>query len=430
MTATYPEVLARLFAARRAGIVFGLERMRAVLAALGHPERRLGAIVHIGGTNGKGSTAALVAAVARAAGARVGVYTSPHLASLRERFTVDGALADEAAVVAAAARVAAAGGDALTFFEQVTAIGLMVLAAAAPDVTILEVGLGGRLDATTAVDAPIAAVTGVALDHQEFLGDTIAAIAGEKAGIWKPGQAAIVGAAGDPAATPILVAAARAAAVASVRVVGEAEVAVAPATALVGAHQRVNAACADAIVDALVARGALAAPADVRAAGYAAAVHAGRCELVARGPTVLLDGAHNPDGARALAAVIAARSERPRALVLAVSADKDVAGLVAPLAAVVDVVFATRYDQPRSLAPVALAALARATGALVEIDDGLDDAVERARAAVGAGGLVVVAGSLFAVGQVRPRFVPMAIDPLVVTDPSAAPKFAPGGPAS
>jgi hypothetical protein len=214
----------------------------------------------------------------------------------------------------------------LTFFEQVTAIGLEVLAAAAPAVTILEVGLGGRLDATTAVDAPIAAVTGVALDHQEYLGDTVAAIAVEKAGIWKPGQRAIVGAAGDPVAQPILIAAARAAGVATLDVVDAAALARAPTTALAGAHQRENAACADAIVDALVALGAIAAPPEVRAAGYAAAVHPGRCEVVATAPTVLLDGAHNPDGARALANAIAARPERPRALVLAVSADKDVGG--------------------------------------------------------------------------------------------------------
>lgn len=420
MTTTYPRVLARLFAARRAGIVLGLDRMRAILAALDHPERRLGAIVHVGGTNGKGSTAALVAAVARAAGARVGVYTSPHLASLRERFTVDGRLADEAAVVEAHARVAAAGGDDLTFFEQVTAIGLEVLAAAAPAVTILEVGLGGRLDATTAVDAPIAAVTGVALDHQEYLGDTVAAIAVEKAGIWKPGQRAIVGAAGDPVAQPILIAAARAAGVATLDVVDAAALARAPTSALAGAHQRENAACADAIVDALVALGAIAAPPEVRAAGYAAAVHPGRCEVVATAPTVLLDGAHNPDGARALANAIAARPERPRALVLAVSADKDVAAIVAPLVGVVDVVIASRYDQPRSMAPPALAAIARAAGALVEIADDLEAAVDRARDAVGLGGLVVIAGSLFAVGEVRPRFRAMAIDPLVVTDPAPA----------
>ena len=402
-------------------MVFGLERVAAVLAALGHPERRLGAVVHVGGTNGKGSTAAMVAAVARAAGARVGLYTSPHLASLRERFTVDGALPDEAAVVAAYARVAAAGGDALTFFEQVTALGVLLIADAAPDVTVLEVGLGGRLDATNAIAAPIAAVTGVAMDHQEFLGPTLAAIAGEKAGIWKPGQAAVIGASGDPAAVPVLVAAAETAGVARLRVLGPADVAAAPATALAGAHQQANAACADALVDALVAAGAIAAPPDVRAAGYAAVVHPGRLEQVARGPAVILDGAHNPDGAAALARAIAARPERPRALVLAISADKDVDAIVAPLAAVVDVIVASQYAQARSLPAPALAARCRGHGGLVECVDELAAAVDHARAAVGMGGCVIVAGSLFAVGEVRPRFRPMAVDPLVVSDPAHRP---------
>ncbi len=422
MTTTYPDVLARLSAARRAGVVLGLERIAALLAALDHPERRLGTVVHVGGTNGKGSTAAMIAAVARAAGARVGVYSSPHLASLRERFAIDGAVATEDAVVAAAERVAAAGGDALTFFEQVTAIGLVVLADAGPDVTVLEVGLGGRLDATNAVAAPIAAITGVALDHQQLLGDTLAAIAAEKAGIWKPGQAAVIGGSGEAEAVPWLASAARRAGVASVQVIDAAAIAAAPQPALAGDHQRANAACADAVIDALVARGAIVAPPAVRAAGYAAVVHPGRLEQVARGPAIVLDGAHNPHGAAALAAAIAARPERPRVLVIAVSADKDVDAMVAPLVRGFDAVIATRYDQPRALDPAALAARIRAAGGgLVETADDLTDAVDRARDAVGLGGLVVVAGSLFAVGEVRPRFRPMPIDPIAVSDPSRPP---------
>ena len=417
MTTTYPEVLARLRAAHDAGIVLGLARIAAVLARL-DTAARLGAVVHVGGTNGKGSVAAMVAAVARAAGARVGLYTSPHLASVRERFTVDGALASEDAVGAAYDRVAAAGGDALTFFELVTAIGLEVIAAAGVDVTVLEVGLGGRLDATNAIAAPIAAVTGVALDHEAILGGTLAAIAGEKAGIWKAGQAAVIGGSGEAEAVPLLAAAARAAGVASVRVIDDDAIARAPTTALAGAHQRANAACADALVDALVARGAIAASADVRAAGYAAVVHPGRLEEVALG--VVLDGAHNPHGAAALARAIAARPERPRVLVLAVSADKDVDAMIAPLVPVVDAVIATRYARARSLDPAALAARARAAGGLVETAPDLAEAVERARAMVGLGGLVVVAGSLHAVGEVRPQFRPMATDPIDVTDPHRA----------
>lgn len=414
---TYPALLERLYTARRAGIVLGLDRIDRVLEAAGRPERGLGAVVHVGGTNGKGSTAAMVASVARAAGARVALYTSPHLASLRERFVIDGAPAAEDAVVAAAARIAAAGGDALTFFEQITAIAFALFADAAPDVTVLEVGLGGRLDATNVVPAPIAAVTGVAMDHETMLGDTLAAIAAEKAGIWKPGQTAVIGASGEPEAVPWLLDAARTAGVASVRLIDDAAIAAAPATALAGEHQRANAACADALVDALEARGVLAAPPDVRAQGYAAVVHPGRLETVAQGPTILLDGAHNPHGARALAAALASRPERPRVLVVAISADKDVDAILAPLAARFDAIIATRYDQPRAMDPDVLAARARAFGTLAESAPDLATALDRARDAVGTGGLVVVAGSLFAVGEVRPRFRPMPIDPIAVSDP-------------
>src|SRR5262249_3493936 len=152
----------------------GLERMRELLDRLGAPDRQLGTVVHIAGTNGKGSTVVMVAALARSAGKRVATYTSPHLSTLRERITIDGALVSEDAVVEAAQRVSAAGGDELTFFEQVTAIAMLIIADARVDISVLEVGLGGRLDATNVVEAPFAAVTGVAFDHEAILGHTLA----------------------------------------------------------------------------------------------------------------------------------------------------------------------------------------------------------------------------------------------------------------
>ena len=336
----------------------------------------------------------------------------------------------EGALVEAAGAVFAAGGDQLTFFELVTVIALEAIARAAVDVTVLEVGLGGRLDATNAVPAPVAAVTGVAMDHQELLGRSLGAIAGEKAGIFKPGQRVIVGAAGEPAATPWLVAAARAAGAAEVRVIDEAALAAAPPTALAGEHQRANAACAVAIVDALLAAGALppleaaglvGGPAAVRAIvekGLRDVVHPGRLETVAAEPLVILDGAHNPHGARALGRFLARRPERPRVLVAAVSADKDVAAMLAALAPAVDAVIGTRYDQPRSMTPAALAAIAAVHHDDVQVAPDLAAAVDQARRVAGPAGLVAVAGSLFAVAEVRPRFVPMAIDPLRVGDPA------------
>src|ERR1041384_8362498 len=141
----YEALLARLLPARRFGIDLGLGRIRILLDRLGAPDRRLGAIVHVGGTNGKGSTVAMIAALAAAAGRRVACYTSPHLSCLRERIRIDGAMISERAIVAAGERVRAAGGDELTFFEQITAIAMLAIAEAGVDVTVLEVGLGGGL---------------------------------------------------------------------------------------------------------------------------------------------------------------------------------------------------------------------------------------------------------------------------------------------
>lgn len=393
----YTELLQRLLPARRFGMVLGTERMRALLDALGAPDRRLGRVVHVGGTNGKGSTVAMIAALV-ASHARVAAYTSPHLSSLRERIAIAGNPIAEAAVVAAADRVRAAGGDGRTFFEQLTAIACVAIADAGVDVTVLEVGLGGRLDATNAIAAEVAVVTGVAMDHMDVLGDTLEQIAAEKAGIFKPGQRVVVGASGEPRAVPWLVAAAERAGAAEVTVIDDAAIAAVPPLALAGAHQRRNAAAAIAAVRALglpIDRGALAR-----------VVHPGRFEVIG---DVILDGAHNPHGAAALAQLVRERGERP-VLVIAVSADKDVQGIVDALAPVARKVIATRYQQPRALDPAQLAARFPAA----EPAPDLASALARARAL---GGPVLVAGSLFLVGEARVLLLGAPADPFVVTDP-------------
>ena len=397
----YGDLLARLVGARRFGMKLGLDRMRAQLDALGAPDRRLGTVIHVGGTNGKGSTVAMAAALAASGGARVATYTSPHLSTLRERVTIDGQLASEEAIVAAAEGV----DPELTFFEQLTAIGLRLIADARVDVTVLEVGLGGRLDATNVVDAPVAVVTGVALDHEAILGGTLDAIAREKAGIFKPGRAAVIGASGEPEAVPWLSDHARAAGVAQLRVIDDAAIAQVPPVGLVGAHQRANAAAALAAIELAGLRADPAVLAAVR--------HPGRFE---RAGDLILDGAHNPHGARALAATLRAQGLRP-ALVVAVSADKDVRGITEALAPAVGRVIATRYRQERALAPDALAAAFRAAGAAeVDTADDVVAAVARARAA---GGPVLIAGSLFIVGEARAALLGAPADPIATSDPSA-----------
>ena len=416
---TYAELLARLLPARRFGVVLGLDRVRALLDRLGAPDRRLGAIVHVGGTNGKGSTVAMIAALAAAAGQRVASFTSPHLSCLRERIVIDGAMIGEAEIVAAAERVAGAGGDELTFFEQITAIAVLAIAGAGVDVTVLEVGLGGRLDATNVVDPAVAVVTGVALDHQAILGDTIARIAGEKAGIWKPGRPAIIGASGVAEAVPLLVEAARAAG-AEPRIVDAAAVAAVPALGLAGEHQRRNAAAAIAAVRALGL--------PIVASALASVKHPGRFEVidptgVPGVPRIILDGAHNPHGAAALAETLRASGERP-ALIAAVSADKDVAAIAAALAPVVRAVVATRYRQDRAMPPPELAAVfAAAAGAPAAVAAAPDLAAAIAVAAV-YGAPIVIAGSLFLVGEARTLLLGAPTDPMLVTDPAGPP--APG----
>jgi dihydrofolate synthase/folylpolyglutamate synthase len=402
---SYHELLARLYAARRFGMKLGLDRMRAVLDRLGGPDRELGGVIHVGGTNGKGSTVAMIAALARSGGARVATYTSPHLSTLRERITIDGELASEAAIVRSAERVSAAGGDELTFFEQITALAMVLIAGAHVDVTVLEVGLGGRLDATNVVDAPVAVVTGVALDHEAILGGTLEAIAFEKAGIFKRGRAAVIGSSGEPAGVPLLAAHARDAGVARLVLVDDG--ASVPPVALAGHHQRRNAAAALAAIDALGLTADPAALASVR--------HPGRFERARLGDReLILDGAHNPHGARALAALLGELALRPT-LVIAVSEDKDVRGIAAALAPCSGAVIATRYAQERAREPSQIADAFRDAGAAgVEVAADLPAAVARAAAHDAP---ILITGSLFLVGEARARWLGAPADPITLSDP-------------
>lgn len=418
----YVSLLRRLFGARRFGVELGLERIRSLLERLGRPEARLGAIVHVAGTNGKGSTSAMISAAIAAAGYPVGLYTSPHLCSVRERIAFDGQPLSRERFCQAAAEVSAAGGDELTFFEQLTAIALVALARLQPAVTVLEVGLGGRLDATNVVDSAVAVVTGVALDHQAVLGHTLEQIAGEKAGIFRRGRPAVIGASGEPAALPSLREHARRIGAAPVIEIDAARVAAVPAVALRGAHQRRNAAAAQAAVQQLRAVAGVHVDEAALARGLAQVVHPGRCEVVPGAPMIVLDGAHNPHGARALAEALEAWPQ-PRVLVLAVSSDKDTGGLCEALLPAVSSVVATEYQQERSLPAQELAALVAARwphwSPRTPVAPTVVEALEVARALAGPGGTVVVAGSLFLVGEARVHLLAAERDPIALSDPPA-----------
>ncbi len=438
----YEDLLARLLPARRFGIVLGLERMHAIFERLGHPERRLGTVIHVGGTNGKGSTVAMIAHLLRGRYmydgneppkfVRVATYTSPHLSCMRERICVGGAngseMISEAAIVAAADQVRAAGGDELTFFEQLTAIACVAIATNGVDYTVLEVGLGGRLDATNAIDARVAVVTGVAMDHAAILGDTLDKIAVEKAGIFKPGQRVVIGAAGESAAIPVLVAAANRVGARSTIVDEDAIEALREMSmSRPGEYQRRNAATAIAAVEALGPPFDSARWFLVRDLEHVA-LPAGRFEAVDRSDSqIILDGAHNPHAAATLATEL--RTMQPT-LIVAVSSDKDVRGIAAALAPIARHVIATRYQQERALAPEELAAVFRDFTDSVETAPDLAAALVRALEPDSPSILrftptepyprptLAITGSLFLVGEARVQLLDAPADPYVVTDPS------------
>jgi dihydrofolate synthase/folylpolyglutamate synthase len=409
----YGQALDRLLAAPTLPKL-GLQRMEALCRALGAPHRAV-PVLHIAGTKGKGSTAAFAASILQSAGYVVGLTTSPHLLAARERIRVDGEPIDERAFVALERIVHRAAAtldpvlDVPSFFERTVAMAFARFAGAvgrAVDVAVVEVGLGGRLDATNVVMPRAAAITRLGLDHTEFLGDTLAAIAGEKAGILKPGVPAVT-VVQSPDAADVL--ARVAAAVGCPLTVVHDDPTLQPS--LIGAHQRENASLACALVraagyvvdDVVVAR------------GIAETSWPARYETVARAPLVIVDGAHNVDAARALRATLdddARLRGRPRHFVLGVSRGHDPATIGTPLlAGGAASVVATRAAQPRALPP---AEVARAVARFVPCDvvDVVAAAVELgvARAARD-GGVVVVTGSLFVAGEARACFVPMARDP-------------------
>ena len=448
---TYGEALEALQRRGRFGIHLGLGRTRAMLRALGDPQRQFrGALV--AGTNGKGSVLALAGSALRAAGYRIGETPKPHLITYRERLQVDGRPVDTATfarlvgtVLAVADGVARRHGQP-TEFEVLTAVVFVWFAEQDIDLALVEVGLGGRLDATHAWDGGVAVITGIALDHTDRLGPTIPRIAREKAAIIERGDLAVTGAEGD--ALTVIRRRARRLAVPltevtpapligwdrdgiSVGLAGLGEIRV----GLRGAHQAANVAVADGLLDALGVAGIADVGPEARRAGYRDARWPGRLELIelADGGEVLLDGAHNPAGAAALARALddlrpflrggSNPAGPPITLLTAMMADKDVPGTVSALAAAAALagarVITTQVEGPRAMPAAALAAAwtrddprVSAT-AIPDLRRALDRALLDAR------GPVVVAGSLYLVGEVRRLLVddPILRDP---DDPATA----------
>jgi dihydrofolate synthase / folylpolyglutamate synthase len=424
-------IVARLTALHPKRIDLSLDRMWRILDALGHPERGLPPVIHVAGTNGKGSTIAFMRAILEAGGLRVHVYTSPHLVRFNERFrlgaTGGGALVSDDELTEALAECERANADApITVFEITTAAGLLLFARHPADALLLEVGLGGRLDATNVVEHPLATViTPVSFDHAEHLGETIAAIAAEKAGILKSGAAAIVGAQPREALAAIERRAARIKV--PVRVAGEDWTATEergrlvyqddaglldlPAPKLYGRHQFENAGVAIAAVRAV---GELKLPATAFETGIASAEWPARMQRLSQGRVAVLspvggelwlDGGHNADGGRAIANALAdleERVSRPLILVVGMLATKDCESFLKNFAGLAQRVVAVPIPhQEKSWPPDVIADIARSIGIPARSSTDINSALAAVRGFdLNPPPRILIAGSLYLAGEV------------------------------
>ena len=420
--------LERLKSLHPKSIDLSLERMRRLCADLGHPECNLPPVIHVAGTNGKGSTTAFLRAIAEAAGLSVHVYTSPHLVRFAERIRLAGTLIDDDHLSSTLDQVEAVNaGKPITFFEVTTAVALVAFAETPADLCILEVGLGGVLDATNVVDKPaVAVIAPVDIDHREFLGDTVELIAAEKAGILKSGAPGVVGRQGEAALGVIEATAGRIGAPLTVMgrdfdawtehdgmvFQGEDRLLDLPRPSLMGAHQIDNAGLAVAAIlklnDPRIDEAAIAT-------GLKSAVWPGRLQRLTEGEfgarakaadaDLILDGGHNPHAARALARALHdlnARDPRPLALICGMLATKDPDAFFAALTPLTPRVFTLRVEGEAAQPPEALAMATRAQGLTADACANVDEALDHALASAPRP-RVVICGSLYLAGEVLAR---------------------------
>ncbi len=428
MTTTHVDaIVARLNALHPKRIDLSLDRIHRLLDALDHPEKRLPPVIHVGGTNGKGSTVAFLRGILEAAGLRVHTYTSPHLVRFNERFRLNGELVSDAELTAALEECAQANaGEPITVFEITTAAGMLLFSRHPADVLLLEVGLGGRLDATNVVEAPIATViTPISVDHTDFLGDTLEKIAFEKAGIFKRNVPAIVAAQNRDVLSVLERQAARLSA--PVKVAGENWTATEergrlvyqddnglldlPAPKLYGRHQFENAGLA---IAALRALPQLKIPPAAYEAGMTKAdwparlqrLSAGRLvDLVPPGSELWLDGSHNPDGGRATAAALAdleERVSRPLVMIAGMLSTKDASGFLRNFSGLARRLIAVPVAvSEKAMSPEAVAEAARAVDIPATSRATIDEALETVRKLdLDPPPRILITGSLYLAGDV------------------------------
>jgi dihydrofolate synthase / folylpolyglutamate synthase len=418
--------IARLRANHPPLIDLSTGRVKRLLAALGDPHLRMGPVIHVAGTNGKGSTCAYLRAIGEAAGLTVHVTASPHLVRFAERIRIAGQIIDEATLDRLIDEVEAANAGApISFFEITQVLGFLAFAEHPADLVVVEVGLGGRFDGTNVFDAPaVSVITPVDYDHLEMLGPELSKIAWEKAGIIKPGRPVILARQLDEALEVIEREAETLGAPLQLmgrdfdayeqggRLVVQLEDRLLdlPPPSLFGAHQFANAGLAVAAIhvfaDPRIDEAAIAR-------GVSSAVWPGRFQPLTKGPLaemarargadLWLDGAHNPHGAAALAEAatrLSARDGRPVVLINGMLGRKDAAGFFAHFRALNPRVFTTRFESPNATSPEDLAAAAQGAGLQAEVANGVRDGLERALAAPGPAPHVIICGSLHFIGDV------------------------------
>ncbi len=424
------EALARLYGRRQFGIKLGLGPVQRMCELLGHPEQQYG-VIHVAGTNGKGSVSATVASILRAAGLRVGLYTSPHLVRFNERFRVDGVSLSDAELVdaletceQAADRVQEEQGHETTFFEITTVLAFECFRRAGVKIAVIETGLGGRLDATNVVTPLLSVITSIADDHAEHLGDSLEAIAGEKAGIIKPRrpvvsapqEASVAGVLRDVASSQSAPFVDASAAVELQRISGDLHgqkirfetadglsgIAQFP---LPGDHQLENLGVAIAASEQLFGLLGIPLEAVVVKAGIKQIHWRGRFQLLRESPVMIADAAHNPAGADALVTTLKRNGIKHVGIVLGMCDDKDAEGVVRRLAGIASRVWVVPIPNDRSMPEGQLVRLVRSFDVDV-VAVPLDSGLEAAEAwALESNLPLVITGSIFLLGAVLPRYV-------------------------
>lgn len=420
---TYQEILSHIYGLARYGMKPGLERIRATLRALSDPQDAV-RIIHVAGTNGKGSTAAFLASILKSGGHKTGLFTSPHLIAFPERIRLNDREIFEEEVVSLADRVLTVAPEGTTFFEIVTAMAYLFFAEQGAELAVMEVGMGGRFDATNIASGILSIITPIALDHAQFLGDTLGLIAREKAGVVKAGRPVVSSFQADEAREVIRQQCLELRSPLyrdghdfsatwksdGMLYSGIAWIITSLHPGIAGRYQAQNLATAICAAELLNQQGITLSPENVRT-GAEQAFWPGRMELFAGPPRVLLDGAHNPAGAKALAEALAEIPRKALILVTGVVGDKDAEGILAPLLPLADSVITVSPSVPRGLGSQELAEQCRALGYRAIAAGGIAQGLETAFNQAHPEDLILVCGSLFVVGEARARLLSQTFEP-------------------